>query len=234
MATRLVSEFPRGRIDYPPAPVAADSVLPRLYTSEVPRGKRVLDIALGVCLIVLLTPLLVVIAMVIKADSRGAVIFRQLRTGRGGAPFWMYKFRTMVANADEIKPSLEHLNESGDSRLFKIRDDPRTTRMGRVLRRTSLDELPQLINVLRGEMSLIGPRPFFPEDLVQYKPHHFERLSVLPGITGLWQVKGRSEVLDFEEVIQLDRQYIRNWSVWLDLKILGLTLPAVVRRTGAY
>jgi exopolysaccharide biosynthesis polyprenyl glycosylphosphotransferase len=196
--------------------------------------KRSMDVALSALCIVLLFPLLAVIAVLIRLDSPGPVLFRQTRTGLGGRPFRMYKFRTMVDDADSIKPLLGHLNESGDPRLFKIRHDPRVTRMGRLLRRTSLDELPQLINVLRGEMSLIGPRPFFPSDLVHYEEHHFDRLSVLPGITGLWQVKGRSAVLDFEEVIRLDRQYIDEWSVWLDLKILGWTFPAVMKRTGAY
>ncbi len=196
--------------------------------------KRVMDVLLSVVGLILLIPVLLLIALVIRLDSPGPTVFRQLRTGLGGRPFWMYKFRTMVADADEVKPQLLHLNESGDPRLFKIRDDPRVTRVGRFLRRTSLDELPQLINVLRGEMSVIGPRPFFPEDLVEYAEHHFERLSVLPGITGLWQVSGRSAVLDFEEVIRFDRLYIRNWSVWLDLRILALTVPAVLRRTGAY
>jgi lipopolysaccharide/colanic/teichoic acid biosynthesis glycosyltransferase len=128
---------------------------------------------------------------------------------------------------------LANLNESGDPRLFKIKDDPRVTRTGRILRRTSLDELPQILNVLRGEMSLVGPRPFFPQDLAEYERHHFERLHVLPGITGLWQVSGRSDVVDFEEVIRLDRAYIENWSVLSDVRILLLTLPAALGR-GAY
>ncbi len=210
----------------------------RLY----PRGmgipqvvsKRGMDIVLSILGLLLLMPLLALIALAIRFDSPGPVVFRQRRTGLGGRPFWMYKFRTMVINADEVKSDLLHLNESGDPRLFKIRNDPRITRVGRFLRRTSLDELPQLLNVLRGEMSLIGPRPFFPDDLHYYARHHLERLSVLPGITGLWQVSGRSSVLDFEEVIRLDREYIRSWSIWLDLKILLMTVPAVARRDGAY
>jgi exopolysaccharide biosynthesis polyprenyl glycosylphosphotransferase len=197
-------------------------------------GKRALDAVCAAAGLLLLLPLLLLVALLIRLDSPGSIVFRQLRTGLGGRPFWMYKFRTMVENADEIKPHLEHLNESGDPRLFKIRDDPRVTRVGRLLRRTSLDELPQLLNVLRGEMSLIGPRPFFPGDLDHYAPHHFARLTVLPGITGLWQVRGRSEVLDFEEVVRMDREYIEGWSFWLDFKILLLTLPAVFRRKGAY
>ncbi|MBA4156493.1 MAG: sugar transferase [Gemmatimonadetes bacterium] len=199
-----------------------------------PVVKRSMDVLLSVFALLLFLPLLVLIAAAVKLDSRGPAIFRQLRTGAGGRPFWMYKFRTMVDNADQIKAEYHHLNESTDPRLFKIRNDPRVTRVGLFLRRTSLDELPQLINVLLGEMSLIGPRPFFPDDLQHYAEHHFERLTVLPGITGLWQVRGRSSVLDFEEVIRLDRQYIHEWSVLLDLKIMALTVPAVLRRTGAY
>jgi exopolysaccharide biosynthesis polyprenyl glycosylphosphotransferase len=197
-------------------------------------SKRVMDVALSVIGLVLLAPLFLVIALAIRLSSPGPIVFRQWRTGIGGRPFQMYKFRTMVENAERIKPTLEHLNQSGDMRLFKIRNDPRVTPVGRFLRATSLDELPQLINVVTGEMSLIGPRPFFPEDLSLYAEHHFIRLSVLPGITGLWQVSGRSDVLDFEEVVRLDQEYIDRWSVWLDLKILGLTVPTVLRRSGAY
>jgi lipopolysaccharide/colanic/teichoic acid biosynthesis glycosyltransferase len=146
----------------------------------------------------------------------------------------MLKFRTMRKGADAEKPALGHLNHTGDSRLFKIPDDPRVTRVGRILRRWSLDELPQLWNVLRGDMSLVGPRPFFESDLEDYQVHHFRRLAAKPGLTGLWQVSGRSNVVDFEEVVRLDRQYIEQWSIWLDLSILLRTLPAVLRRDGAY
>jgi len=146
----------------------------------------------------------------------------------------MIKFRTMRSGADLEKAHLAHLNQTGDSRLFKIRDDPRTTGVGRFLRRWSLDELPQLVNVLLGEMSLVGPRPFFQTDFEAYEDHHFRRLDAKPGLTGLWQVSGRSEVLDFEDVIYLDRQYIEQWSFWLDISILFRTIPAVLRRTGAF
>ncbi|HEX2191439.1 MAG TPA: sugar transferase [Longimicrobiaceae bacterium] len=196
--------------------------------------KRAIDLTLSVVGLLLTWPVFLLIAIAIKLDTRGPVLFKQVRAGLGGRPFWMYKFRTMVTDADALKEQLHHLNESGDPRLFKIRNDPRVTRVGRLLRKTSLDELPQLFNVLGGDMSLIGPRPFFPEDLHQYSDHHFERLAVLPGITGLWQVRGRSQVVDFEEVVRFDREYIDGWSVWLDLKILLLTLPAVMRRTGAF
>ncbi len=146
----------------------------------------------------------------------------------------MMKFRTMRLGADEEKLQLAHLNHTGDARLFKIPSDPRVTRCGRFLRRWSLDELPQLWNVLRGDMALVGPRPFFEADFAAYEDHHFRRLDTKPGITGLWQVSGRSEVVDFEDVVFLDRQYIEQWSFWLDISILFRTISAVVRRTGAY
>jgi len=195
--------------------------------------KRTMDIGLTMAVLVLVWPILVLIAVAIRIDSRGPILFGQIRAGVGGRPFRMLKFRTMRDGADAEKSGLSALNESGDPRLFKIRNDPRVTRMGRFLRRSSLDELPQLLNVLKGEMSLVGPRPFFPGDLADYERHHFERLHVLPGITGLWQISGRSDVVDFEEVIRLDREYIENWSVLTDIRILIWTLPAALGR-GAY
>jgi exopolysaccharide biosynthesis polyprenyl glycosylphosphotransferase len=195
--------------------------------------KRLMDIALTASGVVLMWPLFVLIAIAIKLDSRGPVLFSQPRAGVGGKPFRMLKFRTMRHGADDEKDKLAHLNVSGDPRLFKIHKDPRITRVGRILRRTSLDELPQVLNVLRGDMSLVGPRPFFPGDLAQYEQHHFERLHVLPGITGLWQVSGRSDVVDFDEVVRLDLEYIRDWSLTSDLVILLKTIPAAFGR-GAY
>lgn len=197
-------------------------------------SKRIADVVVSSALLFLLAPLLAVIAIAIRLDSLGSPFFFQERAGLGGRRFRMIKFRTMREGADVEKRDLTHLNQTGDTRLFKIRDDPRTTRLGRVLRRWSLDELPQLFNVLIGEMSLIGPRPFFESDFEQYEDHHFRRLDAKPGISGLWQVSGRSEVLDFEDVIYLDRQYIEQWSFWLDVSILFRTVPAVLRRTGAY
>jgi lipopolysaccharide/colanic/teichoic acid biosynthesis glycosyltransferase len=140
----------------------------------------------------------------------------------------------MRVGADAEKKSLAHLNRTGDKRLFKIEDDPRVTRVGSLLRKWSLDELPQLWNVLRGDMSLVGPRPFFESDLEDYEAHHYRRLGARPGVTGLWQIGGRSSVVDFEEVVRLDRQYIEQWSIWLDISILLRTLPAVLRRSGAF
>ena len=220
-------------VEQRPLPIPGPRVVRREASTSQLTIKRAMDVVLSVVLLVVLWPVLAAIAIAIRLDSRGPILFRQTRAGLGGEPFGMFKFRTMIANADEIKSQLHHLNESGDPRLFKIRNDPRITRVGRFLRKTSLDELPQLLNVLAGEMSVIGPRPFFPEDLDEYDDHHFERLSVLPGITGWWQVRGRSAVLDFEEVVRLDLEYIEQWSVWFDLKILALTLPTILRRTGA-
>ena len=197
-------------------------------------SKRIVDVLVSGVLIVLLAPVMAIIAIAIRLDSPGSPFFLQERAGLGGRRFRMLKFRTMREGADVEKEQLAHLNHTGDVRLFKIRDDPRTTRLGRFLRRRSLDELPQLFNVFIGEMSLVGPRPFFEADFQEYEDHHFRRLDAKPGITGLWQVSGRSEVLDFEDVIYLDRQYIEQWSFWLDVSILARTVPAVLRRTGAF
>ena len=197
-------------------------------------SKRIVDVLVSSVLLIILAPILAIIALAVRLDSPGSAFFLQERAGLGGRRFRMIKFRTMREGADVEKAELAHLNHTGDRRLFKIPDDPRTTRLGRALRRWSLDELPQLINVFVGEMSLVGPRPFFEADFEEYEDHHFRRLDAKPGITGLWQVSGRSEVLDFEDVIYLDRQYIEQWSFWLDISILFRTVPAVLRRTGAF
>jgi lipopolysaccharide/colanic/teichoic acid biosynthesis glycosyltransferase len=195
--------------------------------------KRGLDIAGAALGLVVLSPVIALIALLIKLDNAGPAFFAQTRVGLGGRTFRMLKFRTMVDGADSRKREVAHLNGSGDCRLFKVMSDPRVTRIGRLLRKYSLDEIPQLYNVLRGDMSLVGPRPFFPEDLEHYEPHHFQRYSVLPGITGQWQVNGRSHIQDFEAVVAHDLDYIRNWSLSRDLVILFKTLPAVVRADGA-
>jgi exopolysaccharide biosynthesis polyprenyl glycosylphosphotransferase len=199
-----------------------------------PLAKRLLDVAASAIGLVLLAPLFLLVALGIRLDSQGPIFFAQARAGWHGRRFRMFKFRTMRQGADELKINLEHLNASGDRRLFKIPNDPRMTRFGRFLRRWSIDELPQLWNVLRGDMSLVGPRPFFESDLQDYEAHHFRRLTVKPGITGNWQVHGRSDILDFEEVVRLDREYIEHWSFALDAWIIVRTLPAVLNRSGAY
>jgi exopolysaccharide biosynthesis polyprenyl glycosylphosphotransferase len=194
--------------------------------------KRSFDLAGAVLLLAVLSPLLALIALLIKLGSRGPVLYRSMRPGIGGEPFPCLKFRTMYAGAEAMQHELEGHNEKGGA-LFKIRDDPRVTRVGSFLRRWSLDELPQLFNVLRGQMSLVGPRPLPQRDYERLEDWHRKRYLVLPGITGLWQVSGRSE-LDFDELVRLDFLYLERWSVFLDLSILLKTIPAVIRARGAW
>ncbi|MDF1513368.1 MAG: undecaprenyl-phosphate glucose phosphotransferase [Anaerolineae bacterium] len=194
--------------------------------------KRVIDV-ITVCLgFILGWPILLIIALAIKLDSPGPVLFNQVRVGKNHREFSIYKFRTMRVGAEEDLSKLLDKNEA-DGPLFKIRDDPRSTRIGRILRQTSLDELPQIWNVLKGEMSLVGPRPPIPAEVAQYKSWHKQRLSVPPGMTGLWQVSGRSE-LTFDEMVLLDLYYIENWSPLMDLSIMLRTIPKVLIREGAY
>jgi len=194
--------------------------------------KRTFDLIVGSLMALLALPLLIVIAIAIRLDTPGPILFKQVRVGKNGKEFVCYKFRSMVDNADELRSQLADLNESTGP-LFKIRNDPRLTRVGRFIRRYSLDELPQLYNVLRGEMSLIGPRPNLPEEVAQYQEWMKKRLSVSPGLTGLWQVSGRSD-LTFDEMVLLDIYYVENWSIGLDISILLRSAPAVLRATGAY
>ncbi len=203
----------------------------RLFRPIYRRLKRAVDLLLCALSFPVLVPLLGIIAALVYLDSPGPVVFRQPRTGKGGKRFEMFKFRTMVPNAEELKQHYAHLNELKWPD-FKITDDPRVTRMGRFLRKTSLDELPQVLNVLKGEMSLVGPRPTS-FDLKTYNLWHTERLEVLPGITGLWQIRGRSD-LEFDERVRLDIEYIENQSLWLDLKILLWTIGVVFEQRGAY
>jgi exopolysaccharide biosynthesis polyprenyl glycosylphosphotransferase len=194
--------------------------------------KRALDLAI---IVVLALPALIVMGLValgIKLDSPGPVFYTSPRVGRAGRQFMMYKFRSMVVDADDQKESLLELNEA-DGPIFKIKDDPRLTRAGRIIRRFSLDELPQLYNVLLGQMSLVGPRPPLPEEVEHYKPWHRQRLAVVGGMTGLWQVSGRSD-LSFDELCLLDIYYIENWTLGLDLRIMLQTIPHLVTGKGAY
>jgi exopolysaccharide biosynthesis polyprenyl glycosylphosphotransferase len=194
--------------------------------------KRVFDIVVALLGLIVGAPVLALIALAIQLDSPGPAIFRQERVGQNGRHFTIYKFRSMRVGADEEKENLQALNEA-DGPLFKIRNDPRLTRIGRFLRRTSLDELPQLFNVIKGEMSLVGPRPPTPSEVDLYQPWHKKRLNVPPGITGLWQVSGRSE-LTFDEMVLLDLYYIEHWSPWMDFMILLRTIPKVLTSEGAY
>ncbi|MFV2114359.1 sugar transferase [Micromonospora sp. LOL_025] len=236
-------------IDLVVAPALTDVAGPRIHTRPVAglplihveapefRGARKLvkgfvDRAVSSVALTLLLPLLAVVALAIKVDSRGPVLFRQIRVGQGGREFGVYKFRTMVVNADALLAALAARNET-DGLMFKMRDDPRVTRIGRLLRKWSLDELPQLVNVLLGHMSLVGPRPPLPSEVARYDGDVARRLLVKPGMTGLWQVSGRSD-LSWEDGIRLDLYYVENWSLAADLTILWKTFGAVVNSRGAY
>ena len=194
--------------------------------------KKAFDIGTSVLVLLVGLPVWLLIALAIKLDSRGPVLYRDRRVGVGEREFGMLKFRTMVLGAADLQTRLEERNEAGGA-LFKIRDDPRVTRVGRLLRRFSMDELPQVLNVLRGEMSLVGPRPLPLRDFTQLQPWHRKRYHVLPGITGLWQISGRSN-LTFDDLVRLDFYYIENWSIWLDISILIKTPLAVFGGKGAY
>jgi lipopolysaccharide/colanic/teichoic acid biosynthesis glycosyltransferase len=194
--------------------------------------KRAFDVAAALGGLALLLPLFPFIVLLIKLETRGPVFFRQERVGRHGRVFACYKFRSMAVDAEARKASLAHLNEATGA-AFKIKADPRITGVGRFLRRSSLDEFPQLLNVLRGEMTIVGPRPQIPGEVADYTPAHALRLLVRPGLTCLWQVSGRSH-LDFEDWMALDAEYVRTRSLGRDLAILLRTLPAVIERKGAY
>ncbi len=196
-------------------------------------AKRMLDVFGAVVGIVLLSPVVAICALLVKSTTPGPVIFRQRRVGLGGETFEMLKLRTMVRDADARVAEVAQANVYADPMLFKAAGDPRITRVGRFLRRSSLDELPQLINVLRGEMSLVGPRPPLPREVEKYEVRHFVRFEVAPGITGPWQVGGRNEVTSFEAVIELEQTYIAGWTVWRDLLLLLRTIPAVLSMRGA-
>lgn len=196
--------------------------------------KRCLDFCCSALLLLGISPLFLLITLLIKLDSPGPVFYKQTRIGLHGQEFKVWKFRTMVVNAEKLQKELEAQNEMKDGVLFKMKSDPRITRVGKFLRRYSLDELPQLINVFLGQMSLIGPRPLPVRDIQKMSPAHSIRHEVLPGITGLWQVSGRSDITNFEEVVGLDMFYIENWSLWLDWQILLRTIPAVFQKRGAY
>jgi len=195
-------------------------------------GKRTIDLVGALVALVVLSPVVLLVALMVKLESRGPVFYRSSRIGKNGRSFTFLKFRSMVDGADRARKQLTHLNEV-DGPVFKISRDPRVTRIGRLLRITSLDEIPQFFNVLKGDMSLVGPRPPIPEEVEQYEPWQLRRLDVKPGITCLWQISGRS-TLSFREWMRLDLEYIKHRSFWLDLRILMRTIPAVLSREGAY
>jgi exopolysaccharide biosynthesis polyprenyl glycosylphosphotransferase len=196
--------------------------------------KRCFDFLGSIIILVLISPLLVLIALLIKLDSAGPIFFKQSRVGLSGKTFKIWKFRTMVTNAEKLQAGLEAKNEIKDGVLFKMKDDPRITRLGKFLRQYSLDELPQLFNVVIGQMSLVGPRPLPLRDVEKFKTNYFIRQEVLPGITGLWQVSGRSNIENFDEGVKLDIAYIENWTLQLDFKILLQTVLVVLFKKGAY
>jgi exopolysaccharide biosynthesis polyprenyl glycosylphosphotransferase len=196
--------------------------------------KRLVDVVGGTLGLVLLSPLLLVVALAVRCSSPGPVLFRQLRVGRGGRLFRIYKFRSMVADAEARKAALARESLYASGHLFKMPNDPRVTRVGAFLRKTSIDELPQLWNVVAGHMSLVGPRPPLPSEVAEYDDHHFVRFCMRPGLTGPWQVSGRNGVTDFERVVQLEHEYMRAWSIRKDLLILLRTIPAVLQQRGAH
>ena len=210
------------------------SLPPMRLSHTIRTFKRAIDLTASGLGLLVLSPLLAVIALAIRFDTPGPIFFRQRRHGRGGKEFKIVKFRTMVADAEAQRLAMAHLNEmEGAGPLFKMANDPRITKVGAFLRRTSLDELPQLWNVLRGEMSLVGPRPFVVHESEQITGWAGRRLDTTPGITGLWQVLGRNDI-PFDEMVKLDYVYVTNWSLWWDIKILLRTIPVVLARRGAY
>jgi lipopolysaccharide/colanic/teichoic acid biosynthesis glycosyltransferase len=190
-------------------------------------------VASAIVLLLVLAPLFAVVALAVRLSSTGPAFFRQVRVGYGGKKFSMYKFRSMIRNAEELKANLQKQSIYTDGRLFKIPNDPRITPLGRFLRRSSLDELPQLWNVLRGEMSLVGPRPPLATEVETYEEHNYNRFDMKPGITGPWQVAGRNRITSFDEVMALETEYLAEWSLLKDLTILMRTIPTVLSMSGA-
>jgi len=209
------------------------AAMPRTSYKVVSSTKRTLDIAVSALALLLLSPVLLLVALAIKLTDGGPVIFWQERVGLFGETFLFPKFRSMITHAEEMKTDLLAYNVHGDGVTFKMHKDPRVTRIGGLLRRYSLDELPQLWCVLKGEMSLVGPRPAIPQEVERYAAHHRNRLHTLPGLTCIWQVSGRSEI-PFEQQVKLDAQYVETRNFWLDLSLLARTVPAVLSGRGAY
>ena len=194
--------------------------------------KRFFDIVLSLLAIVCLSPLLIIVAILIYLDDKGSPIFSQVRFTENGKIFKMYKFRSMCMNAEERLKEVQHMNESKDGVIFKIKDDPRITKIGKFIRKTSIDELPQLFNILKGDMSIVGPRPPIAREVAQYTPYQINRFLVKGGLTCFWQCSGRSNI-GFEEQVQLDIKYIENRSVWLDIKLILKTIKTVLKMEGA-
>jgi len=195
--------------------------------------KRAFDVVVSLVLLLLLSPLFIFTAVAIYLESPGVVFFKQVRVGKNGVFFDFFKFRSMVINAEQLKDKIIAENESGDGVIFKMKKDPRITRVGAFIRKFSIDELPQLFNVFKGDMSLVGPRPPLPREVAEYTLNDRKRLHVTPGITCIWQVSGRSDI-PFKEQVELDKQYIKSKSIWKDIVILIKTIPAVLTGKGAY
>lgn len=206
---------------------------PIIYPRWQLLAKRIIDLFVSFLLLILLSPLFLIIALWIRIDSTGPIIFKQIRIGLHGKPYTIYKFRTMVTNADEIMKAKLAKLENLEDFIFQEKDDPRITPSGRFLRKLSFDELPQLLNILIGNMSLVGPRPEVPDIVKHYTPEQHQRLNLLPGVTGLAQVNGRSE-LTLSETMSYDLEYVHRWSIWLDLQILWKTVFVVFTGKGAY
>ena len=205
---------------------------PRIFEPTELILKRIMDLAGGLIGVLMTIVIGIVVVPAIYIESPGPVIFKQVRIGRNGRRFKIFKFRSMYADAEARKKELLEKNEM-NGLMFKIKEDPRITRVGKFIRKTSIDELPQFFNVLKGDMSLVGTRPPTEEEFLQYEERHKRRLSLKPGITGMWQVKGRNNVVDFEEVVRLDLEYIDNWSIWMDVKLLLQTIYVVLFQKGA-
>ncbi|WP_029233670.1 sugar transferase [Butyrivibrio sp. VCB2006] len=195
--------------------------------------KRLMDLIISVIATIILSPIMLTTAIAIKLDSPGPVIFKQTRVGQNGRKFDIYKFRSMCVDAEEQKKELMEHNEM-DGFMFKIKDDPRVTRVGKFIRKTSIDELPQLFNVIQGDMSLVGTRPPTVDEVAQYKRGQWRRISIKPGVTGLWQISGRNNITNFDDVVELDLRYIDNWTLWADIAILFKTVGVLVTKKGAY
>lgn len=196
--------------------------------------KRIFDMVFAFTAIVVTSPIMLITAIAIKLDSPGPVIFKQVRVGKNGRHFKIWKFRSMRQDADKMKSELSELNEVKDGMMFKIKDDPRVTRVGKFIRKTSIDELPQFFNVLSGSMSVVGTRPPTIDEVEKYTQHQWRRISIKPGITGMWQANGRSSVTDFDQVVELDTDYIDNWSIWLDIKIMLKTVAEVLTHKNSF
>ena len=194
--------------------------------------KRIIDIVASFTGLILLSPLILIVSMLIKLESKGEVIFKQKRVGLNGKEFYMYKFRSMVINAEELKEQLESQNEMSGP-MFKIKDDPRITKVGKFIRKTSIDELPQLINVIKGDMSLVGPRPSLPKEVKKFEQWMMERLEVKPGLTCIWQISGRNNI-DFEDWMKLDIKYVDERSTWIDIKLIFKTVRVLFGDKNAH